>query len=115
MTERIPCKTEGCRATILPTTAAKTGGYCMPCHQWREQQKYQAYIEQNRKTVNLYEGLTDPVEILKMMHAPRRHDPLIRYVPYPEKGADLCFPDGRPGRTDAGLCHGAYGRGRERR
>jgi len=85
MTERIPCKTEGCRATILPTTAAKTGGYCMPCHQWQEQQKYQAYIEENRKTVNLYEGLTDPVEILKMMHAPRRHDPLIRYEPYPLK------------------------------
>lgn len=34
-TEQIPCKTEGCGATILPTTAAKTGGFCMPCHQWQ--------------------------------------------------------------------------------
>ncbi|OPA72929.1 DUF1963 domain-containing protein [Paenibacillus selenitireducens] len=83
MTERIPCKTEGCRATILPTTAAKTGGYCMPCHQEQERQKRQAYIEQHRKTVNLYEDLTDPVEILKVMHTPRQHDPLIQYVPYP--------------------------------
>lgn len=32
--------------------------------------------------VNLYEGLTDPVDILKVMHAPRKHDPLIKYVPH---------------------------------
>ncbi|KKO55485.1 hypothetical protein [Paenibacillus sp. DMB20] len=83
MTERIPCKTEGCRATILPTTAAKTGGYCMPCRQEQERQKRQAYIEQHRRTVNLYDGLTDPVDLLKVMHAPRKYDPLIQYVPYP--------------------------------
>lgn len=83
MTERIPCKTEGCKATILPTTAAKTGGYCMPCHQEQERQKRQAYIEKHRRTVDLYEGLTDPVDILKIMHAPKQYDPLIQYVPYP--------------------------------
>ncbi|WP_410771463.1 hypothetical protein [Fontibacillus sp. BL9] len=73
MTERLPCKSEGCKATILPATAAKTGGYCMPCVQEQEQRKRQAYIEAHRKTVNLFEGLTDPVEILKLKHAPRRH------------------------------------------
>ncbi|MEO4053247.1 DUF1963 domain-containing protein [Solibacillus sp. CAU 1738] len=83
MAERIPCKTEGCSATILPSTAAKTGGICMPCHQEQERKKQQAYIEQNRKRVNLYEGLTDHIDILKVMHAPRKHDPLIRYIPYP--------------------------------
>lgn len=83
MTERIPCQTKGCKATILPTTAAKTGGYCMPCHQEQERQKRQAYIEQHRRTVNLYEGLTDSVEILKIMHAPKQYDALIQYVPYP--------------------------------
>lgn len=89
MTERIPCKTEGCRATILPATAAKTGGFCMPCHQWQARQKEQAYIEQHRRTVNLYEGLTDRVDILKLMHAPRRYDPLIQYVPYPLSKEEL--------------------------
>lgn len=83
MTQRIPCKSEGCAATILPTTAAKTGGYCMPCHQEQERRKRQAYIKKHRKTVDLYEGLNDPVEILKIMHAPRRYDPLIEYIPYP--------------------------------
>ncbi|UED79169.1 DUF1963 domain-containing protein [Lysinibacillus sp. CD3-6] len=83
MTERISCKTEGCNATILPSTAAKTGGICMPCYQEQERKKQQAYIKQHRKTVNLYEGLTDYVDILKVMHAPRKHDPLIQYVPYP--------------------------------
>ncbi|MEB2299617.1 DUF1963 domain-containing protein [Lysinibacillus xylanilyticus] len=83
MAERIPCNTEYCSATILPSTAAKTGGICMPCYQEQERKKQQAYIEQHRKTVNLYDGLTDHVDILKVMHAPRKYDPLIQYVPYP--------------------------------
>lgn len=83
MVERIPCKTECCSATILPSTADKTGGICMPCHQEQERKKQQAYIEQHRKTVNLYEGLTEYVDILKVIHAPRKHDPLIQYIPYP--------------------------------
>lgn len=83
MTERLPCRSEGCKATILPATAAKTGGYCMPCHQEQERQKRQAYIEQHRRTVNVYEGVTDRLEILKLMHAPVPYDPLIQFVPYP--------------------------------
>ena len=83
MTERLPCRMEGCSAMILPNTAAKTGGICMPCYQEQERKKQQAYIEQHRKTVNLYEKLTDYVDILKVMHAPRKYDPLIQYVPYP--------------------------------
>lgn len=82
MAERIPCKTEGCSSTILPTTAAKTGGICMPCQQEQVRQEQQAYIEKHRRTVNLYEGLTDPIEILKVMHAPRNYDPLTQYVDY---------------------------------
>ncbi|MEK5331903.1 hypothetical protein [Lysinibacillus sp. FSL W8-0992] len=55
----------------------------MPCHQEQERKKQQIYIEQHRKTVNLYEGLTDHVDILKVMHAPKKYDPLIQYVSYP--------------------------------
>ncbi|MBY0008864.1 DUF1963 domain-containing protein [Paenibacillus typhae] len=82
MTERIPCKSEGCSATILPATFQKTGGYCMPCVQEKERQERQAYIMQHRKTVDLYAGITDPVEVLKIMHASRPHDPLIVCAPY---------------------------------
>ncbi|MFC9706576.1 DUF1963 domain-containing protein [Paenibacillus sp. NPDC056933] len=84
MTERIPCIREGCPNTILPATAARTGGYCMPCKQGMEREAQQKYIEANRRDVNLYEGMTDPVEILKIMHTRQAHDPLIRYVPYEE-------------------------------
>ena len=83
MTERIPCKTEGCPATILPATFQKTGGYCMPCQQEKERQARQAYILKHRRAVDLYEGITDPVEVLKIMHASRPYDPLIQYAPYP--------------------------------
>ncbi|MEG0383146.1 MAG: DUF1963 domain-containing protein [Solibacillus sp.] len=83
MAERIPCKTEGCSATILPSTVAKTGGICMPCFQERERKKRRAYIKRHRIEVNLYEELTNRIDILKVMHAPRKHDPLIQYIPYP--------------------------------
>ncbi|ASA20416.1 DUF1963 domain-containing protein [Paenibacillus donghaensis] len=83
MTERIECQTPGCSATILPATAAKTGGYCMPCHQEQQREEQRIFIEQNRKEVDLYEEITDPVEVLRIMHTSRRYDPLIEYVPYP--------------------------------
>ncbi|WFR62853.1 hypothetical protein P9222_32940 [Paenibacillus amylolyticus] len=82
MTERIPCIREGCANTILPATAARTGGYCMPCKQEMEREEHQRYIEANRRDVNVYAGITDPVEVLKIMHEPQVRDPLIRYVPY---------------------------------
>lgn len=89
MSERLPCRSEGCSATILPATAAKTGGYCMPCKQGMERKERQRYIEQNWRDIDLYEGITDPVEILKIMHAPLRRDPLIRYIPYPLKREEV--------------------------
>lgn len=83
MTKRIPCTTEGCSATILPSTVANTGGICMPCSREQKRKKRQAYIERHRKEVNLYEGLINRVDILKVMHAPRKYDPLIQYIHYP--------------------------------
>ncbi|WP_366290758.1 DUF1963 domain-containing protein [Paenibacillus sp. AN1007] len=82
MSERIPCISEGCDHKILPATAAKTGGYCMPCKQEMEREAHQRYIEANRRDVNLYEGITDEVQILKIMHESRTYDELVRYVPY---------------------------------
>ncbi|WP_438496493.1 DUF1963 domain-containing protein [Paenibacillus sp. IHBB 3054] len=83
MTERIPCQSQDCAATILPATAHKTGGFCMPCYQAQERRKRQAYIEQHRRDVDLYKGIADPVEVLKIMHTKQAYDPLIRYLPYP--------------------------------
>lgn len=82
MAERIPCVREGCDHKILPATAAKTGGCCMPCKQEMEREAHQCYIEANRRDVDLYEGITDAVHILKIMHEPRTYNELIRYVPY---------------------------------
>ncbi|WP_440116543.1 DUF1963 domain-containing protein [Paenibacillus sp. QZ-Y1] len=82
MTERIPCVRDGCPNTILPATAARTGGYCMPCVQEMEREAHQRYMEANRRDVNLYEGVTDPVEIIKIMHTRHAHDPLINYIAY---------------------------------
>lgn len=83
MDDRLPCKNPECSHRILPATAARTGGYCMPCVQADEKQKYDEYIKKNRKTINVFEGINDPVEMLKLIHQPRKHDPLIEWVPCP--------------------------------
>ncbi|GAA0125655.1 DUF1963 domain-containing protein [Clostridium sp. CTA-19] len=82
MSERIPCITEGCKATILQITADRTGGYCMPCYQKMKRKEREEFIKKNRKDVNLYANITDPVEILKIMHKPKKCNPLENYVKY---------------------------------
>lgn len=83
MAERIPCKTPGYTGTILPATAQRTGGFCMPCVQPAARKEREEYIRQNRRDVNEFEGVTDPVEVLKICHRPRKIDPLIHWIPYP--------------------------------
>ena len=83
MDERIPCKNPQCSHFILPATAARTEGYCMPCVQARYRQKQEEYIRKNRKTIDAFSGITNPVEMLKLVHEPREHDPLIEWIPCP--------------------------------
>ncbi|MDS0524715.1 hypothetical protein NNC19_03420 [Clostridium sp. SHJSY1] len=80
--EKVPCKTEGCNAKILEITAKKTGGYCYPCYRKIEAREREEYIRKNRKDVNLYEGIIEPIEIIKIMHSDKKYNPLIRYIPY---------------------------------
>ena len=37
----------------------------------------------NRQDVNVFEGMSDPVEILKIIHEPREYDPLVNWIPHP--------------------------------
>ncbi|MBC8059309.1 MAG: DUF1963 domain-containing protein [Clostridiaceae bacterium] len=90
MSERIPCITEGCRAEILQITAERTGGYCMPCHQKIKRKEQEDFIKKNRKDINLYEGISDLVEILKIMHTPLKRNPLKNYAKY-EKGIEEIY------------------------
>lgn len=61
----------------------------MPCHQRKLALKEKAYIEQNRKEIDLYAGVTDPVEILQIMHKPRKPNPLEIVLPYPQTAQEL--------------------------
>ncbi|MVP01291.1 DUF1963 domain-containing protein [Paenibacillus lutrae] len=88
-TTRIPCKSENCAAAILPATADKTGGYCMPCQQAMKRREQEEYIRLNRKDINLYENVTDPVEILKIMYTPRQRNVLENYIPYDKSAEQL--------------------------
>lgn len=83
MTHRIPCKSPACTSTILPQTAARTNGYCMPCEQAQQQREHDEYIKKNKKIVNVFAGLRDPVAMLKLVHQPRKFDALIDWTPCP--------------------------------
>nr|WP_240344178.1 DUF1963 domain-containing protein [Paenibacillus sp. SYP-B3998] len=61
----------------------------MPCKQEMKRQERQLYIDKHRRDVNLYEGIADPVEILKIMHTNLEYDPMIRYTPYKQNKEQL--------------------------
>ena len=88
--ERAPAlPTPGCAATILSTTALKTGGICMPCLQKKLALEEEAYILQYQKNVDRYKDIIDPVEILKIMHTPRKYNPLENDLPYHKSAQEL--------------------------
>ena len=61
----------------------------MPCAQAKERQQREAHIRANRRDVDPYDGIDDPLEILKLVHSPPKPDPLIRYALPPRKPAAL--------------------------
>ncbi|MCO6045724.1 DUF1963 domain-containing protein [Aeoliella sp. ICT_H6.2] len=83
MPEKVVCTNPGCSNMILPSTAERTGGPCMPCYQKAKAAEREAFIRDNRKDVNVFDGVNDPVEIIKLIHSDRPRDPLINYIPYP--------------------------------
>jgi hypothetical protein len=74
---------------ILPVTAARTDGLCMPCvHQKRAREREQ-YIATHRRDVDRFVGVTDPVEMLEILHRPATRDPLVNLLPPPRSREDL--------------------------
>jgi len=86
---RLACLTPGCPNTIQPATAARTGGYCGPCAGKRAREARDAYVRANRKDVDRYIGVTDSVDLLRLMHTPPKPDPLINLLPPPKTFEEL--------------------------
>jgi hypothetical protein len=89
MNERVPCRNPGCQRTMLPTTAADTGGICMVCVREKERQEHEGYIQAHRRDVDRFAGVSDPVEILQRLHRRTPHDPLVNLLPPPRPQEDL--------------------------
>lgn len=70
MDERIPCKNPQCSHFILPATAARTEGYCMPCVQARYRQEQEEYIRKNRKTIDAFSGIPTLLKCLNSFMNP---------------------------------------------
>jgi len=89
MSERVLCKKSNCSNLILQTTADDNDGYCMPCVQLAARKEHEEFIRKNRRDVNEFEGITDSVEVLKIVHKPRRYDQLINWIPHPTSTDEL--------------------------
>jgi hypothetical protein len=82
MSDRILCKTPECLNTILPSTAERTNGCCMPCVRAAASRENEEYVRKNRRDFNEFDGVADQVEVLKIIHRPRKFDPLINWIAY---------------------------------
>ncbi len=80
---------DACNESIQQSTRDKTGGLCMPCHQKRLKHLEEKYNEENRRELDPFDGIVDPVEILKIMHRKREEAPLIVERDYPLSRHDL--------------------------
>lgn len=89
MAQKVLCEASGCSNLILETTADRTGGYCMPCVQAAAKKEREKYIRENRRDINEFQGVADVVEVLKIVHKPRKYDPLINWIPYPTPTDEL--------------------------
>jgi hypothetical protein len=85
---RVACRTRGCPHTILPATAARTGGICRPCEQRIAWEEHDAYVRANRREVDPFAGVTDPVEVVRILAGPKTHDELVVKKPFPHDVGD---------------------------
>jgi hypothetical protein len=86
---RLQCRAEGCENSITAATAARTDGYCAPCHGKLVRARRDTHVRENRKDVDPFAGISDTAEILRIAHQDRPHDPLINYAPPPRRIEEL--------------------------
>lgn len=84
---RIKCSAERCANTILPVTAKANDGLCAPC--LARKRKELKFIRENKREVDPFAGISDPVEILRRLHTQPEYDPLIVYAPPPKPAEEL--------------------------
>jgi hypothetical protein len=70
-------------------TAKANDGLCAPCLGRKRKEERDKFIRENKREVDPYAGITDPVEILRRLHTPRKYDPLIAYAPPPKPAEEL--------------------------
>jgi hypothetical protein len=55
----------------------------MPCVQAAAGKERDEHVRKNRRDLNEFDGVDDPVECLKIIHRPRKFDPLLNWIPHP--------------------------------
>jgi len=55
----------------------------MPCVQLAARTERELFVQKNRREVNEFEGVSDAIEVLKIVHKPRSYDELVTWIPHP--------------------------------
>lgn len=87
--QRIRCIALGCTNMIQPATAARTGGFCGPCDTKRKKTAYDEYVRTNRKDVDRFAGVDDPVELLRLIYTTPPPNPIVNLLPPPRSIEDI--------------------------
>ncbi len=82
MDERIPCKTRNAHISSCQQRLPARRAIACPASV-RAIGKSRKNISGKQKTIDAFSGITNPVEMLKLVHEPREHDPLIEWIPCP--------------------------------
>ena len=53
----------------------------MPCVHAAAKKERDEFVRKNRRDVDDFAGITDPVEVLKIIHKPRKYGPLVNWIP----------------------------------
>ena len=80
MAERLECKSPECNNTIGRQVALRTGGICWTCICKMEAGEREDFIRKLRIQSEPYEGVTDPVDVIKIYHELRRCFPLLQFA-----------------------------------
>lgn len=89
---RVKCINSDCSNMIQLATAKRNDGVCGYCYRLRAEVERAEHIQRNRRTVDLFEGVTDPTDILRIAHMSKPLDPLISYTQPPRSIEELYSP-----------------------
>jgi hypothetical protein len=91
MDEFVVCTNPGCGNVLQAEIVQRydTGGWCMACVRAKKEVERAAYVKANRRSIDPFAGLDDPVEQIKVIHQDLRSTELLVVAGPPRSPEDI--------------------------